>query len=172
MLHEPGGLDVTTLALRRLRKHQSGTTAVEFAVVLPLLLMLIFGIIEFGRAMVTYSTVVTASREAARYGSTVGATAGVPNYHDCKGMRAAADRLNIMAKGAQVKIWFDTVPSTGKFECTSDTAPSITPPIGPGHRVTVEVSQPFELMIPVPNFWSQFSISAIDHRTIGGKATP
>lgn len=43
-----------------------GVTAVEFAIILPLLLMLIFGIIEFGRAYQARLTVTHAAREGVR----------------------------------------------------------------------------------------------------------
>jgi Flp pilus assembly pilin Flp len=168
MLHEPGGLDVTTLALRRLRRGESGATALELALVLPLLITLLFGIIEFGRAMATYSTVVTASREAARFGSTVGTTGGVVHYRDCARIRAAGDHLNIMAAGADVQIWFDEGPNTSEVaRCgvTSDLSK-----IEKGHRVVVEMTQPFYLAIPfLPEKYRKVDISATDHRTIGGQ---
>lgn len=43
-----------------------GVTAVEFAIILPLLLMLVFGIIEFGRAYQARLTVTHAAREGVR----------------------------------------------------------------------------------------------------------
>lgn len=43
-----------------------GTSAVEFALVLPILLILVMGIIEFGRAYNMETTVSGAAREAAR----------------------------------------------------------------------------------------------------------
>ncbi|MDO3378430.1 TadE/TadG family type IV pilus assembly protein [Geoalkalibacter halelectricus] len=45
-----------------------GAAAVEFAVVLPLLLMLVFGIIEFGLLIYNKAMITNASREAARAG--------------------------------------------------------------------------------------------------------
>ena len=45
---------------------------VEFAIALPVLLLLLYGILEAGRLLFVYSTVVTASRQAARYGATTG----------------------------------------------------------------------------------------------------
>ena len=42
-----------------------GQGMVEFALVLPLLLILIFGIIEAGRLLFLYSAVMSSSREAA-----------------------------------------------------------------------------------------------------------
>ncbi|MEM7286963.1 MAG: TadE family protein [Actinomycetota bacterium] len=43
-----------------------GVTAVEFAIILPLLLLLVFGIIEFGRAYQARLTVTHAAREGVR----------------------------------------------------------------------------------------------------------
>jgi Flp pilus assembly protein TadG len=43
-----------------------GAAAVEFALVLPLLLLLIFGIIDFGRMLNAKITLTEAAREAAR----------------------------------------------------------------------------------------------------------
>ena len=66
---------------------------VEFALILPLLLLVVFGVIEMGRLLVIYSSVGTASREAARYASAAGEPSpGLPYYADCAGIRAAAQR--------------------------------------------------------------------------------
>ena len=43
-----------------------GAAAVEFALVMPILIMLLFGIIEFGRAYNAKLTLANAAREAAR----------------------------------------------------------------------------------------------------------
>ena len=49
---------------------QKGQGLVEFALILPLLLLMFFGIIEFGRIFQAYLTVQHAAREAARYAVT------------------------------------------------------------------------------------------------------
>lgn len=46
---------------------QKGVAAIEFAILLPLLLFIVFGITEFGRALHSYNTLVKATRDAARY---------------------------------------------------------------------------------------------------------
>ena len=51
-----------------------GATAVEMAIVLPLLLALVFGIIEFGRAMMVQQILVNTAREATRRAVIPGAT--------------------------------------------------------------------------------------------------
>jgi len=49
-------------------KDEKGGAAVEFAVVLPLLLMVVFGIVEFGLLLYNQAMITNASREAARSG--------------------------------------------------------------------------------------------------------
>lgn len=51
---------------RRRAKGQTGAAAVEFAVVLPLLVTLLFGIIEMGFVMNRWITVTHAAREGVR----------------------------------------------------------------------------------------------------------
>lgn len=59
------------------RKTQRGQAVVEMALVLPILIMLIFGIIEFGRILNTYMIVTNLSREGARQGATGGTDAEI-----------------------------------------------------------------------------------------------
>lgn len=49
-------------------KAQGGASAVEFALVLPIFLILVFAIIEFGAIFYNKSVITNASREAARAG--------------------------------------------------------------------------------------------------------
>ena len=71
---------------------ERGATLVEFAVVAPLLFLLLFGVIEFSRAIGAYTTVWTGAREGARYATTSGESdinSGVPRNRDCDGIFAA-----------------------------------------------------------------------------------
>jgi Flp pilus assembly protein TadG len=53
----------------RLFKNAGGSVAVEFALFLPLLLILIFGVVELGSAWYSKQMLVNASREGARLGA-------------------------------------------------------------------------------------------------------
>ncbi len=55
---------------RKLRRDSSGQSLVEFALVLPLLLLMFFGIFEFGRFYYTKITLQHAVREATRFAVT------------------------------------------------------------------------------------------------------
>ena len=54
--------------MKALMDNQRGTSAIEFAIVLPLLVVFVFGIIEFGLIFYDKAMVTNASREAARSG--------------------------------------------------------------------------------------------------------
>lgn len=63
-------------ALRRTRRTDRGAAAVEFALLLPVLLLILAGIVDFGRAMFTQISVTNAAREGARAAIGGSATAG------------------------------------------------------------------------------------------------
>lgn len=70
---------------------------VEFALALPVFLVLVFGVIEAGHLLMTYSAVYSAAREGARYGAAIGTSGNGMDYaHDCDGMKAAAVRVGFL----------------------------------------------------------------------------
>ena len=160
----------------RHHKTESAQGIVEFALILPLLLLVMYGIIEVGRLMVVYSSVGTASREAARYASASGDSENnVPYYRDCVGIRAAAQRMGIL-------VGIDTDPISGDVQITYDEGHNPTPGATPvpiptvcellqdgdielGDRVVVVVNATYEPLIPLVNF-TTFPISSRTSRTI------
>ena len=59
------------MARNRLAKNQSGAAAIEFALILPVMLLFIFGIIEFSLFMFNKQVLTNACREGARVGVVV-----------------------------------------------------------------------------------------------------
>jgi Flp pilus assembly protein TadG len=55
------------------RKRERGTSAVEFALIMPVFLLLIIGVAELSRAIWIYGTVAHAAREGTRYAMVRGA---------------------------------------------------------------------------------------------------
>ncbi|MFC2043466.1 TadE/TadG family type IV pilus assembly protein [Chloroflexota bacterium] len=66
----------------RLKRHFSGQDLVEYALILPIMLIMIMGIFDLGRITFFYSTIVNISREGARF--------GVVHQCDDSGVKAAA----------------------------------------------------------------------------------
>lgn len=56
-----------------MNKHQKGTTAVEFAIVVALFLTVLLGILDFGRILFTWNAVGEATRWGARQAVVCGA---------------------------------------------------------------------------------------------------
>jgi len=54
-------------AMHRFRRHRRGSSGVEFALIVPLLALMLFGTIEVGRAMHDYQLVEKGVRHATRY---------------------------------------------------------------------------------------------------------
>ncbi len=70
MISSPGSRSGTGLLTRRparRRPDERGSAAVETALVLPLLLLLVCGIVDFGRALNAQITLTAAAREGARW---------------------------------------------------------------------------------------------------------
>src|SRR3954469_14916832 len=66
------------MSVRGIRRDSGdrGAVAVEFALVLPVLLLVIFGIIDFGRMLYAKITLAEAAHEGARAAALVGQSAG------------------------------------------------------------------------------------------------
>jgi Flp pilus assembly protein TadG len=62
------------MILKRLRAADEGQALIEFALVLPVLLIMIVGIIEFGRAWNLHQVLTDAAREGARKAAISNAT--------------------------------------------------------------------------------------------------
>jgi len=56
--------------LRRMARHENGSSIIELAIVFPILLILFVGTAELGRLFYTYTTLAKATRTGARYLST------------------------------------------------------------------------------------------------------
>jgi len=62
----------------RLKQHSAGQSLVEFTILLPVLLMMLSGLIEFGFLLNTYLDIIDAAREAARFAANDDPTVGLP----------------------------------------------------------------------------------------------
>ena len=138
-------------ATRRFQKKSKcrGSTLVEFAFLIPILFALVFGIIDFGRALYSYHFVSNAAREATRWASVRG--------RDCTGLSgcppgaAATDVSSYVTSIAPMGI--DTSPSklsvTTNWVMPPNNLPICTAyPTNPGCAVQVQVSYQFKFILP------------------------
>jgi Flp pilus assembly protein TadG len=145
----------------RSRSQEKAQNMVEFALVLPLMLVLLVGVFEFGRMLFVYASVFTASREAARYGSAAGSHDGIPRYKDCNGIQDAVNKVASMAGIQTIDITYDSGPGTAVFASCS---PSLNIQ-NEGMRISVEVKATYQPMVPLLNI-QDFEIRSKSSRTI------
>ena len=106
-------------------KSEQGQTITEFAVVLPILVVLLFGIIQFGIAFNNYVVISDAARAGARKAA-VSRESSDP-VGDCRtAVLSAAYNLDMTQSGASVSCQYDS---------------SMTP----GTTVQVEVDYPYSI---------------------------
>lgn len=129
---------------------ERGQALVEFMLVLPVLLLITMGIVEFGRMFAIYAMISSASREASRYGASVGDNgSGTLRYLDCTGMRDAARGVAVLSEleDAEITITYDEGTTSSPLgNCDSGPDPD---DIDLGDRVMVTVQEGYEPIVPL-----------------------
>ncbi len=118
-----------------------GTSTVEFLVVLPFLLMMMLGIVEFSRAWMTLNPVATAAREGARVGVVRPLSGGAFDNS------FAIERISDVLNAAHLT---PSVPPT--VTCTLPTPPppdAARLPCGTNWEATATVTVNFSTLFPV-----------------------
>lgn len=135
------------------RKNERGATLVEFALIAPLLFLLLFGVIEFSRLIGAFTGVWTAAREGARYATTTDVSTfdpSVPRYVDCDGIKATAVQRALLADVDVGDIDVDFLAPDGSkvADCTGslDPDPAV---IDNGYTVRVTVDTEFNSIVPL-----------------------
>lgn len=141
----------------------------EFALVLPLLLLVMWGTIEAGRFLFIYVSVSSASREAARYGAAAGlGGGGVARYRDCDGIRAAAQRIGTIAgidPNSGVLVGYDNGDASNwRGSCPAGSSGPVLN--DPAPRVVVTTSVIYNPIVPLVPFARDFPVRSVTARTI------
>lgn len=110
-------------------RDDSGATAVEFALVLPIFVVLVFGIISFGFLYTNWTALEGGAREGARY-------MAIHSYSDPAAATEAANRARAAA----------TLPCTAPGPCTA--VPDPPRCTAAASDITYRMSAPVELNIP------------------------
>jgi Flp pilus assembly protein TadG len=136
-----------------MRRHfQRGASLPETAIVIAVVLALVFGIIDFGRFMYTYSFVANAARQGARWAMVRGSVSctNAPNLPNCGATMADIETyVQSLSVGLTDpnKITINKNSSFVWPGCTS-LAASGSGAKGPGCIVAVQVNYPFKFILP------------------------
>ena len=116
---------------------RQGTATIEFAMIAPILFLIVFGIVETGRALMVQQLLTNASREGARHAIIESSTSEetrqiVLNFLD-----------NCSVMGAEIEV-----------------TPENLATLGPGDNVSVEITIPLEKVSWVPVLNVNISLTA------------
>jgi Flp pilus assembly protein TadG len=137
-------------------RRQRGQSLAETAIMVPILLILVFGVVEFSMAFRAYTVLTNATREGARNGA-IGATAG--SYpSDC-----SAGTATIVGK---------TCANLTGLSSANVTGVSVSYPNGnkPGQKVVVTTNYTYHYFTPVGGLIHFFSGGALQ-KTIDLKSS-
>ncbi|MFN0147609.1 MAG: TadE family protein [Dehalococcoidia bacterium] len=133
---------------RNWRNGQSGQALVEFSLILPVFLMLLFGLVDFGRGFYTWQLVTNAAREGARAAAVQSDSAGV----DAK------------LYGSFCSAW--PTPSSCALDTTKMTVTKTNIQGARGQQTTVVVAYTFNFVTPIGPLLALFGGSNISAPTI------
>lgn len=126
-----------------IRRREDGAVAVEFALLLPVLIVILFGITAFGLAFSRFVTYVSAAREGARFA----AVHCQPPGPSCTTQGQIADRVTQAAVGYPIG---PGSPTATPLDCT------------PGIPVSVSWEQTIPIQIPLlPDLSKTVTIQAV-----------
>lgn len=148
----------------KLSNQPKGQAMAEFALTIPVFLLLIFGVIELSRYFLVYSSIFTATREATRYGSSVGDTE-LPNYQNCEMMAETAVRMGNFGgvQANDISIYYESEPGAWVADCDPAVDPEDRYKPKLGDRVVVEISTDFDSLLGVV---PDMTVDASNGRTI------
>jgi Flp pilus assembly protein TadG len=160
---------LTSFPLQK-RSGRRAQAIVEFAIVLPILLVILVGILEAGRMVFIYAAINNASREAARYASASGLNDGstIEKYKDCNGIKDRARRSAFFTP-LTTTIQYDHGTTASTFDtCDGATDSAVVVNSGTNvDRATVTVTATYRPMVTLIPF-RQRTFTSISSRTILG----
>jgi Flp pilus assembly protein TadG len=142
---------------------EQGSSLVEVALALPMLLLLLLGVVDFGRAFYLGNEVAGAARAGAVYGSqfpmdTAGMTSAVnADAPDVSGISASPSYGCECSDGTSASASCSTVPS-----CTTNVV----------YYVKVTASATYNTLFPWPGIPSSFPLSSTAEMRSGSTNTP
>lgn len=149
-------LELGALSIHKRRtegQRAQGQAALELAVLLPMLLLLLLSIMELGRAVLIYSEITNAAREGARH--------GMAHPGDVDPIATAAFAKIFIAPDAEVTVEVS-------YDNGSPTPVPVTTPVF-GDRVVVTVTHDLTFFTPmIADTMGPLSIRTVSRRTILG----
>lgn len=114
---------------------RDGVTAIEFALLLPFFVVLLFGVIEFGQVLFLQAALQHAVTEAARCATISGAAGSTP---DCSSAGTVASYATTQAYGIGVAADTFSTSNPSGFNCVAASYPFLVAiPLLPPYQLTL-----------------------------------
>jgi Flp pilus assembly protein TadG len=138
--------------MRWLRRREAAQSLVEFSLMLPLFLILVFGVIDFGMGLRAYISVAQATREGARFAA-IGNAAGTftsGGSGECNGSTSTTTVGKVCA-------------TMNGLDLTQVASVGVTYPNGnsPGNTVHVAASYNYQYITPLRRLVNFFSAGSL-----------
>jgi hypothetical protein len=165
---------IKTTRICKPRKSEFAQTMVEFALVFPIILLITYGLIEFGRMIFIYTEISGAAREGARYGAASGIdlayTPQAPNYANCQGIIDAVKRVTVLIPPNDIIVTIKYYRGPDQDHTSMLLLKNGCPPgntkILSGDRIMVSVNYFFQPIIGGFLGIQGFNIPATNYRTL------
>lgn len=140
---------------RRRRRGDQGAAAIEFALVVPVMLVIVFGIMQFGFAFVQSASLANGARQGARYG-----VVNLLSTHNCGDIiaevRRGAVTVGMAEQDVAVKVQLNNAApasgcevATGAATPTSTTTPCTDPTKSLNNTLNVTATYKTKISIPI-----------------------
>ena len=163
------------LKIRSMHKEERGDSLLEFAISAVVVFTLLFGIMEFARAMYLYHFVSYAAQAGTRYAIVRGSTWSTACSSSTTGMECLAANSDVQtyvngiappgvdtSKLTVTATWPGTAAGSSGATCANTTTPKKTNDHNPGCKVQVVVSYPFTFIAPfMPTATHTFSATSV-----------
>lgn len=137
-------------------RNEHGGAAVEFAVVLPLLVLILFGIVEYGFIFYNKQVITNASREGARFGIVAGSPRASESQIKGEITTYVSQKLiSFASTETQPAI---TICSMDKDDPATEICPNVST-ASFGDYLSVKVDYPYQFLL-LPNLGKLFSSEA------------
>lgn len=140
-------------------RNEKGSALVEMALIMPMILLLLMGIVDLGRAFYYSNAVARAAEAGALYGS--------QNPTDTTGMVDASDNAMSAAFGTAHDLTGNNATASYGCECADGTGQSLACSTTPScanintvYYVTVKANAAFKPLLPWPGVPSSFNLSS------------
>jgi Flp pilus assembly protein TadG len=145
---------------------QRGSGLVEQALVLSILLAVMFGIIDFGRALYTYHFVSEAAREATRWASVRSTSTLLPSGPATSG--SGGNVQGFVANVSGMGLDSNKITANTNWIAPPRAIPGCTPPANrPGCVVQVQVQYAFHFILPfLPPSTTTYTMSSTSEMVI------